>query len=186
MTSYSTVLLPDWVNSLSDYARSAELLAGPPGNQMPPLILVDYSAIDSGLNPDGPHLVSVVGIDRFANWDGLDDEGYRTKRDGWLDAIVAEIDHAYPGFAGAVVQRDMATAATMRRYLNTPGGAIYGFAPEPPEGRPSVGSEKAVATTIPGLWLASSYGGFGGFTGVMLTGMLAAQAAIKSRHGHGE
>jgi phytoene dehydrogenase-like protein len=184
VTSYSTALLPDWVNSLADYARCAELLASPPGNQMPPLILVDYSAIDSGLNPEGPHLVSVTGVDRVANWDGLDDEGYRAKRDGWLDAIVAEIDHAYPGFADAVVQRDMATATTMRRYLNTPGGAIYGFAPEPPEGRPSVGSEKAVTTTIPGLWLASSYGGFGGFTGVMLTGMLAAQAAIKSRHGH--
>jgi all-trans-retinol 13,14-reductase len=186
VTSYSTVLLPDWINSLSDYVRCAKLLAGPPDSQMPPVILVDYSAIDSGLNPDGLHLVSVVGVDRVANWDGLDDEGYRTKRDGWLDAIVGEIDRTYPGFAAAVVQRDMATAATMRRYLNTPDGAIYGFAPEPPEGRPSVGSEKAVATTIPGLWLASSYGGFGGFTGVMLTGMLAAQAAIKSHHGHGE
>jgi hypothetical protein len=30
------------------------------------------------------------------------------------------------------------------------------------------------------LWLASAYGGAGGFTGVMLTGMLAAQAALKS------
>jgi hypothetical protein len=28
----------------------------------------------------------------------------------------------------------------------------------------------------------SSYGGFGGFTGVMLTGMLVAQAAMRSRH----
>ena len=78
----------------------------------------------------------------------------------------------------------MATAATMRHYLNTPGGAIYGFAPEPPKGLPTLGSERGVATTVPGLWLASAYGGAGGFTGVMLTGMLAAQAAMKSRHSH--
>ena len=97
-----------------------------------------------------------------------------------LDAIVTGIDRSFPGFAGAVVQREMATAATMRRYLNTPDGAIYGFAPEPPQGLSALGSERAVTTTVPGLWLASSYCGSGGFTGAMMTGMLAAQAAMKS------
>jgi hypothetical protein len=48
-----------------------------------------------------------------------------------------------------------------------------------------LGSERGVATTVAGLWLASSYGGAGGFTGTMLTGMLAAQAAMKSRQPHG-
>jgi all-trans-retinol 13,14-reductase len=82
------------------------------------------------------------------------------------------------------VQREMATAATMRHYLNTPDGAVYGFAPEPPKGLPTLGSERGVATTVPGLWLASAYGGAGGFTGTMLTGMLAAQAATKSQHSY--
>jgi hypothetical protein len=36
-----------------------------------------------------------------------------------------------------------------------------------------------VTTNIPGLWLASSYGGFGGFTGAMMTGALAARSALK-------
>jgi all-trans-retinol 13,14-reductase len=149
------------------------------------MAVVDYSlAIDSGLNPDGPDFVSVVGVDRLANWDGLDDAAYRGKRDRWLDAIVAEIERYFPGFGGAVDQREMATAATMRRYLNTPDGAIYGFAPEPPRGLPTVGLERGVATSVPGLWLASSYGGSGGFSGSMMTGMLAAQAAMKSRDRH--
>ncbi len=182
ISQYSTVLLPEWLDSLSDYPRCAEILADPPGTRMPPVILVDYSAIDSGLNPDGPHLVSIAGVDRVSNWDGLDDNAYRAKRDGWLDAIVAGVDRSFPGFAAAVVQREMVTASTMRHYLNTPDGAIYGFAPEPPKGRPTMGSERGVTTTVSGLWLASSYGGSGGFTGSMTTGMLAAQAAIKS-HG---
>jgi all-trans-retinol 13,14-reductase len=182
VTSYSTVLIPDWVNSLADYARSAEIMAEEPGTRMPPIGVVDYSAIDSGLNPDGPHLVAVAGVDRTANWDGLDEAAYQAKRDQWLDAIVAEIDRTFPGFAGAVIQREMATATTMHRYLNTPGGAVYVFAPEPPSGLPTLGSEKGVATTVPGLWLASSYGATGGFIGTMLAGMLAAQAATKSRH----
>jgi len=180
-THYSTMLIPEWMARLSDYARCAGLLADPPGTCMPPVTLVDYNAIDSGLNPGGPHLVSVVGLDRVANWDGLDDAAYRAKRDGWLDAIVTGIDRFFPDFAGAIMQREMATAATMRHYLNTPDGAIYGFAPDPPEGLPTLGSDRAVATTVPGLWLASSYGGTGGFTGAMMTGMLAAQAAMKSQ-----
>ena len=183
-TNYSTILIPEWMNSLSDYARFADILADAPGERMPGLIIVDYSAVDSGLNPNGPCLVSVAGIDRVANWDGLDGAAYRAKRDGWLDAIVMTIDRSFPGFAGAVVHREMATAATMRHYLNTPDGALYGFAPEPPKGLPTLGSEKGVATTVPGLWLASSYGAVGGFTGTMLAGMLAAQAAMKSRRSH--
>jgi all-trans-retinol 13,14-reductase len=179
------MLIPQWVNALSDYARGAEILADAPGTRMPVVGIVNYDLIDSGLNPGGPYLVSITGIDRTANWDALDAEAYRAKRDGWLDAIVAGIDRSFPGFAESVVQREMATAATMRRYLDTPDGAVYGFAPDPPKGLPTAGSEKALATTVPGLWLTSSYGGFGGYTGVMLTGMLAAQAAIKSRHGHG-
>lgn len=183
-TQYSTMLIPDWVNSLKDFARCSALLADNPGTSMPTMAVVDYSAIDSGLNPDGPHFVSVVGVDRVANWDGLGDAAYRAKRDRWLDAIVAEIDRYFPGFGGAIDQREMATAATMRRYLNTPDGAIYGFAPEPPRGLPTVGSERGVVTSVPGLWLASSYGGSGGFSGSMMTGMLAAQAAMKSRDRH--
>ncbi len=182
MTHYNTILIPELVNSLADYARLAETLADAPGTNMPVIGVVNYDAIDSGLNPNGPHLVSITGIDRVANWEGLDDQAYRAKRDRWLDAIVTCVDRSFPGFAGAVVQREMATAATMRRYLNTPDGAVYGFAPDPPQGLPAAASEKAVATTVPGLWLASSYGGSGGFTGVMLTGMLAAQAAMKSRN----
>lgn len=185
VTQYSTVLIPEWIDALSDYARCAEVLADLPGDRMPVLGLADYSAIDSGLNPGGPHLVSVVGVDRVTNWDGLDQEAYRVKRDRWLDAIVAGIDRSFPGFAGAVVQREMATAATFRRYLNTADGAIYGFAPDPPGGLPTLGSERGVATTVPGLWLASSYGGTGGFTGAMMTGMLAARACMKTQGGQG-
>ena len=39
----------------------------------------------------------------------------------------------------------------MRHYLNTPDGAIYGFAPEPPKGLPTLSSEGVGAKrTMPG------------------------------------
>jgi hypothetical protein len=36
----------------------------------------------------------------MANWNGLDEQAYRAKRDGWLDAIVGGIDRSFPGFRG--------------------------------------------------------------------------------------
>ena len=77
--------------------------------------------------------MSVVGVDRLANWERLSDAGYRAKRSAWLDAVIARLDTEWPGFGGAVAQRDMATARTMHDFLNTPGGVIYGFAPNVPD-----------------------------------------------------
>jgi len=79
-THYSTLLIPDWIDKLSDYSRSAALLAKPPGENMPVMAVVDYSAVDSGLNREAPFLISVVGADRVANWEKLDKETYNNKR----------------------------------------------------------------------------------------------------------
>lgn len=178
---YSTVLLPPWVERLADYRRSAALLAEPPGAAMPVMVAVNYSAIDSGLQQGGLHLVSAVGVDRLENWAGLEPAAYAARREQWLDAIQGAFERHFPGFSAAVTQREMATAATLHHFLNTPGGAIYGFAPQPPAALPPKMGERALTTSVPGLLLASSFGGFGGFTGAMMTGPLAAQTAV--RHG---
>ena len=55
------------------------------------MTVVDYSAIDSGLGGP-PYPVSVVGVDRVANWSGLDQATYDAKREQWCRAIIAAID----------------------------------------------------------------------------------------------
>ena len=180
VTHYSTMLLPDWFTKLTDHGLYGDLMAGMPGARLPGTAIVNYGAIDSGLDSDGAHLVSITTIDRLANWQGLDPQAYGHKRDAWMDALIGQVDQTFPGFAAAVVQREMATAATMHRYLNTPGGAVYGFAQTPPHGIPTAGTSRGVHTVVPGLWLASTFGGLGGFTGAMMSGMLAAKAAMAS------
>ena len=68
----------------------------------------------------------------------------------------------------------------MHEYLNTPGGAVYGFAMHPPEHMPK-GPPQNFATPIKGLWLASAFAGLGGFTGAMACGAGAARAAMRDR-----
>jgi phytoene dehydrogenase-like protein len=165
ITSYSTQLLPDWMTRLADYAAATTLMAQEPGARMPPLAVVDYAAIDSGV-PVPPYVLSVVGPDALANWHNADPDAYRARRARWQTALVAYLDRHYPGLADAVVASSFNTAVSMRGYLGAPHGAVYGFAPTPP--RPDAPRpDRSPTTIIPGLYLASAYAGFGGYSGAI-------------------
>jgi phytoene dehydrogenase-like protein len=165
ISAYSTQLLPREMKQLSDYAQGAALMADEPGARMPPMSMVDYAAIDSGV-PAPPYVLLICGPDLLSNWDSADMDAYRSKRGRWQDAIVRYLDTVYPGLAGGVVASSFNTALSVRQYLNVPNGAAYGFAPTPPRSlwHAPLGSPR---TAVPGLYLASAYAGFGGYTGVV-------------------
>lgn len=179
LTGYSTVLLPDWMTRYSDFGRSGAMLASPPGDDMPPLIVANYSVIDNGQGGP-PHTVFVAGVDRLDNWNGLDGDAYRAKRDLWRAAIVKAIDRDYPGFAGLIVASAFNTASTVKLFLNSPNGSIYGFAPVVDASGNAIGGERSPVTAVPGLLLASAYASVGGFNGAILGGVAAAQQVLKA------
>jgi phytoene dehydrogenase-like protein len=181
--AYSTILLPDWMERLDNIADCGALMGDAPGTALPLLDMVDYSSIEAGHSAEPPYLVSVVGVDRVANWEGLDPTAYDDRRDAWLAAIEAEIDRQFPGFAGAVTSRMLATASTHARALNAPGGAVYGFAPVAPQTPIWKGFPRSCDTPIPGLLLASAYAGAGGFTGALASGGSAAERVTRTRPG---
>lgn len=177
VTAYSTQLLPGEMKRLSDYAQGAALMADEPGDRMPPMSIVDYAAINSGV-PAPPYVLSVFGPDLLSNWDSSDLEAYREKRGRWQEVIVRHLDQHYPGLAGGVVASSFNTALSVRQYLNAPDGAVYGFAPTPPR---SIGEipVRSPRTVVPGLYLASAYAGFGGYTGVVQSGGACADMILR-------
>jgi all-trans-retinol 13,14-reductase len=175
---YSTTILPDWMTTLGSFREAGTFLREDPGKRTPPYGFVAYDQIDSGLNQTGPYLVSMVGVDRLANWTDVDADAKRIRKERWMDWIIADLDGQFPGIANAVVQREMSTAETYHHYLNTPDGAIYGFAPHTRRFMP------LVETAIGGLYLASAFTGGGGFTGAILGGGWAARAAMKAGSEH--
>lgn len=177
LSSYATMLLPEWMRTLSDYRRGAAIMGEPPGEAMPPIAVVNYSAVDSGLGGP-PYPVSVVGVDRLANWQGLDTATYEEKRAAWRAALVGALDHAFPGFADSVVTSVLSTPVTISNYLGTPEGAVYGFAPLPPSGPIWKGPSQSPRTPIDRLFLASAYAGCGGYTGAILGGAAAAKQVL--------
>jgi all-trans-retinol 13,14-reductase len=126
---YSTFIQPPWLTSLAQMREAVAVMSEPPRGRMPPYVFVDYHQIDSGLNEAAPFLVSFCGTDRIENWSWLGNDAKTDRKNRWIDALISDIDRQFPGIATAVMHRDMATAETMQRYLNTPGGAVYGFAP---------------------------------------------------------
>jgi phytoene dehydrogenase-like protein len=177
--SYSTFIVPYWLRSLSQMREMAAMLGEDPGMRMPFYVFVDYHQIDSGLNDGPPYLVSFCGSDRLDNWTPLDPAARKARKEAWTRALIDDIDRHFPGIAGAVVHQEMSTAETMHDYLNTPGGAVYGFSPD-------VSAIDAFSpgprTAIPGLWLSSAFTLGGGYTGSMLGGARAASEAMEEMH----
>jgi all-trans-retinol 13,14-reductase len=171
---YSTSILPSWLTTLSGFRDAAAVLGEDSQSRITPYGFVAYDQIDSGLNADGPYLAALVGLDRVQNWADLTPEAKRARKERWMDRIVADLDRQFPGIAGSIVHREMSTSETFQQYLNTPGGSLYGFAPE------SRGFVPLAATAINGLYLASAFTSGGGFTGAIMGGGWAARAAMRA------
>jgi phytoene dehydrogenase-like protein len=183
LRAYSLVLLPSWMKAFRDYPQSAALLEANPNGKMPVLGVENYGAIEPGLDDEGPILVSVTGIDAISNWRRLSKEDEAVRRNAWLDAILGELERHYPGFAGAVTEKTFVNAGAMERYLGTPGGAVYGFDPVPPTTPIWAGMPHSPRTPVKGLFLASAFGGCGGYSGAMATGAQAADLAMAALRG---
>jgi all-trans-retinol 13,14-reductase len=171
---YSTSILPSWLDSLAGLREATGLLGETSPARLPPYGFVAYDRIDSGLNAGGPYLCAMVGLDRIENWTGLSPDDRRARKAQWMDLIISDLDRQFPGLAGAIVHREMSTSETFQHYLNTPGGSLYGFAPQ------SRGFMPLVNTSIKGLYLASAFSGGGGFTGAILGGGWAARTAMRA------
>ncbi len=172
-TAYSTFVFPPWVTKLSDLSR--DLLASHPQGELPGYVLVDYSRIESGLAEPGKHFATLCGNDHLTNWEGLSEDQYLEKKNAWMDALLAGLDQEFPGIKSSIFYAEMATARTMKDYLNTPGGAVYGYRQHPSsQGR----HRKGPGTSIPNLLLSSAFSQpGGGFTGAIFAGAIAARKA---------
>ena len=179
VTTYSTFIYPDEMRHFADYRQAAARFGQQPNGLMPPYIIADYGRLDSGLRlANDLYSVSLCGVDRLAWWEGLDDASVKTRKQNWIDALVKDVDRHYPGFASAVVQTEIATARTMQSQLGTPSGSVYGFRPTSSR---MFGRLPRAATSIEGLWLSSAYTISGGYSGAMQGGLMAADAALKSK-----
>lgn len=177
VTQYSTFIYPDWIRSLRDIPPTISLLRNPPGEKVPGFVFVDYNQIDSDLTDEGYYLGVLCGLDHISNWIDMDEETYRLRKEQWIDTFIQTLNTSFPGISESIIYKEMATARTVKDYLNTPQGAVYGFAQEPEQAGRLRPHGK---TPIKGLWLASAFTfPGGGFSGAMLAGESAVRDLLK-------
>jgi phytoene dehydrogenase-like protein len=115
-----------------------------------------------GLLPDG--VIRITSLANFDRWMNLDDEGYKLAKLRWYDRACASAVRFMPDFRRHVIDHDLFTPRTIRRFTWHDNGAIYG-APE----------KKLDGTThVKNLFISGTDQGYVGIVGSIISGISVA------------
>ncbi|MDY4783556.1 NAD(P)/FAD-dependent oxidoreductase [Pygmaiobacter massiliensis] len=92
-----------------------------------PLVATCYTVDDPEISPPGTSIITAGTLKYSAEWEKLTPEQYYEKKYEAGKRIVARLEKMYPGFTDHIEEIEVATPLTHMRYLNHPGGAIYGY-----------------------------------------------------------
>ncbi len=117
-----------------------------------------YHPADGQL-PDG--VVRITAMANYEQWAALSEEQYRLEKLRWYDRIVQSAVRFVPDYRARVIDTDMFTPTTIRRFTWHDNGAVYG-APE----------KRSDGTThLKNLYLCGTDQGFVGIVGSIISGI---------------
>lgn len=138
-------------------------------------MLTCYNFEDRDAAPPGKSHVALVCLQYAHVWDNIPPEKYAQTKYEFAEHLISVIEQVYPNVRKYIEEVEVATPLTMMRYLNTPGGAIYGFK-QSTEDSPLLRDRMA---SVPGLYISGSWTGMGGFQPTYMSGVSTAKAALK-------
>lgn len=141
------------------------------------LELVDHCRIDPGLAPAGKGSLLIMTLDAYANWQGLNEEEYKNKKETVARTFIKRAQEYLPGLSDNIEVIEVATPRTIERFASLPQGAAYGFSQTVNQaGLLRLAQE----TKVKGLFLSGAWTFPGaGVHGCVVSGMEAADLALK-------
>jgi len=135
-------------------------------------IFVDYGKIDSQLAPVGKSVGVICGVDYLKNWEQLNKEDYKAKKEEVAQVLLQRLEKQFPGIQESIEYYEVATPKTIKRFTSNPDGSVYGFT----QSKEQSGTKRFRNNfLIPNLYFASAWAfPGGGFEGSIMTGFLAA------------
>jgi phytoene dehydrogenase-like protein len=115
--------------------------------------------------PDG--VIRITSIANFDRWNSLTEPQYALEKLRWYDRGVASAVRFMPDFRGHVIETDMFTPSTIRRFTWHDNGAVYGCPDKRLDG----------TCQIENLYLCGTDQGFVGIIGSIISGI-----AMANRH----
>ena len=120
-------------------------------------------------------LISLVALQYGEMWRKLPPGDYLRTKYEQGELLMQLIETVFPRLREHIEELEVATPLTMMRYLNTPGGAIYGFQQSAQDS--ALLRERLDA--VPGLYMAGSWTSMGGFQPTYMAGESTARAVLK-------
>jgi len=109
-------------------------------------------------------IVRVTALANYDRWAALDPDAYRLAKRRSYDHLAASAVRFVPDFRSAVIDTDLFTPVTIRRFTGHDGGAVYGAPEKRYDGR----------THLANLFLCGADQGLVGIVGAMLSGIAIA------------
>jgi phytoene dehydrogenase-like protein len=151
----TTVFFNDWPQF--DYARPDDLADLRSGVVCSP----NNFCYDQPLNEG---IVRITALANYDRWAALDPASYRLAKLRWYDRMVASAVRFVPDFRSAVVETDMFTPTTIRRFTGHENGAVYGAPQKRYDG----------TTHLDNLFICGTDQGLVGIVGSILSGITIA------------
>jgi phytoene dehydrogenase-like protein len=106
-------------------------------------------------------VMRVTSLANYERWNGLNEDEYRLEKLRAYDASVASAVRFVPDFRAAVVDTDMFTPTTIRRFTGHENGAVYGCPDKHYDGR----------THLKNVFICGTDQGFVGIIGSIISGI---------------
>jgi phytoene dehydrogenase-like protein len=154
-----------------------ELMHDTMATMNPPVatMMTCYNVDDPSFAPPGKSQISLLCLQYGKVWQDIPVEKYAQTKYEFAEHLLKQAERIFPGFRDSIAEVEVATPLTMMRYLNTPGGAIYGFQQNPEDGL----LHRERYDQVDGLHIAGSWQGMGGFQPTYMVGASTAKAIVK-------
>jgi phytoene dehydrogenase-like protein len=113
------------------------------------------------------NFLRITALANYDRWNALSEAEYRQAKLGWYDRLVSSACRFIPDFRHTVIDTDMFTPTTVRRYTGHENGAIYGSPDKQWDG----------TTHLKNLFICGTDQGFVGIIGAIISGI-----AMANRH----
>lgn len=116
--------------------------------------------------PEG--MIRVTALADFDRWRGLSEEDYRLEKLRGYERLLASVVRFIPDFRHTIIDTDMFTPMTVRRFTGHLNGAIYGAPRKALDGR----------THLKNLFICGTDQGFVGIVGALISGIAMANVHL--------
>ena len=106
-------------------------------------------------------MMRITAIANYDLWNQLPEDEYRQQKQLWFDRVMASAVRFVPDFRGHIIDTDMFTPTTIRRFTWHDNGAVYGSPRKQLDGR----------THLPNLFICGTDQGFVGIIGAIVSGI---------------